>query len=74
MFFKVVLENGKTYLHVTDETGTTVTENELIISVKNEPGAALPKTGGPGTSLFYLLGIMLTFFAGAALVRKKRLA
>lgn len=48
-----------------DETVNTV------VSVGNTPGTALPKTGGPGTSLFYLLGIMLTVFAGAALVRKK---
>ena len=40
--------------------------------VGNTPGAALPNTGGPGTSLHYLLGIMLTAFAGAGLVMRRR--
>ena len=41
-------------------------------TVKNEPGAALPSTGGPGSTALYLLGIMLTGFAGAGLVMRKR--
>ncbi len=32
----------------------------------------LPATGGPGTKLVYLLGAMLTVFAGAGLVVRKR--
>ena len=49
--------------------------NENVITVKNTPGAALPNTGGPGTNLIYLLGVMLTGIAGAGLVmRRKRKA
>ena len=33
---------------------------------------ALPNTGGPGTNMLYLLGIMLTGLAGAGLVMKRR--
>ena len=43
-----------------------------VFIVENEPGAALPATGGPGTSPLYILGIMLTGFAGAGLVMRKR--
>ncbi|MBQ9065601.1 MAG: LPXTG cell wall anchor domain-containing protein [Blautia sp.] len=43
-----------------------------MAKVGNEPGAALPNTGGPGTSLIYLLGTMLTGIAGAGTVMKRR--
>ena len=45
-------------------------DGEYII---NRPmdAAVLPSTGGPGTSLFYLLGIMLMGTAGAGLVMKR---
>ena len=49
-----------------------VVEGELTIMVGNTPGVALPNTGGPGTGLIYLIGLMLTAFAGAGLVMKKR--
>jgi LPXTG-motif cell wall-anchored protein len=88
VYFKAVQENGTTYLRLTDQSGTvltgendslvldndsaTVAENTLTLSVKNEPGAALPNTGGPGTNLIYLLGLMLTGLAGAGLLMKRR--
>ena len=49
--------------------------NELVpssFSVGNTPGAALPSTGGPGTNMIYLFGIMLTGFAGFGFVMKRR--
>ena len=47
----------------------------MYYSISNNPGVELPSTGGPGTSLIYLLGIMLTGIAGAGLVmRRKRTA
>ncbi len=39
---------------------------------RNDAGVELPSTGGPGTSLIYLLGILLTGFAGAGLMMRKR--
>ncbi len=41
-------------------------------TVENTTGAALPNTGGPGTNLIYLFGIILTALAGAGLVIRRR--
>ena len=45
--------------------------------IENEPGVVLPNTGGPGTTLIYLIGILLTGIASAGFVmqlqeRKKK--
>lgn len=49
------------------------TDDSLIcITIQNERGAVLPATGGPGTKLLYLFGIMLILLAGAGLIEKKR--
>ena len=50
-----------------NDTGTI-----SLITITNTTGAALPNTGGPGTTGLYLLGIMLTGLAGAGLVMRKR--
>ena len=42
------------------------------ITVKNNPGAALPMTGGVGTSLFTAIGGLLSVTAGAILTIQKR--
>ena len=53
-----------------------VTEPDLaliVFTVGNNPGAELPASGGPGTTLLTILGIMLMAFAGAGmLVMKSR--
>jgi len=88
VYFKVVREEARVYLCLTDETGAVlenedgpVTDNsaaviaegrELVISVKNEAGAALPNTGGIGTGLFTLLGTVLTLGAGLILLRRAK--
>ncbi len=41
-------------------------------TIKNEPGAALPHTGGPGTGIFTILGSLLIAGAGLLLWRKRR--
>ena len=65
----------------TDESGNEidpenkpnhVSYDDLTFTVENIPGAALPNTGGSGTTMIYLLGIMLTGLAGAGLVMRKR--
>ena len=66
--------NDKNNSPVLDNDNATVSENELSISIKNEPGTALPATGGPGTHLFYLFGILFTVIASTGLVMKKRRA
>lgn len=42
------------------------------IKITNQVGYALPSTGGSGTNLIHLLGILLTGFAGMSLVMKRR--
>ena len=42
------------------------------LTVPNTSGVSLPSTGGSGTHLIYLLGIMLAGFSGAGLVMRKR--
>ena len=66
---RVVSENehGFSYDHTNDTTVVSVT-----YKIINNAGYELPATGGPGTNLIYLFGIMLTGFAGAGLVMKKR--
>lgn len=44
-----------------------------VFKVENEPGAALPSTGGSGINMFYLLGItLISLAAGAGLLIKRR--
>ena len=45
----------------------TGTLNWMLV-VTNDAGAMLPNTGGPGTSIIYLLGIMLIGLAGAGIM------
>jgi LPXTG-motif cell wall-anchored protein len=45
-------------------TGGTIANDQI--------GAVLPSTGGPGTNLLYLFGIMLTGIAGTGLVMRKK--
>ena len=47
-------------------------DDNAVFIIPNTPGAALPSTGGPGTSLICLLGMMLSGSAGAGMVLKKR--
>lgn len=52
-----------------------VTRNEqevYLLEVYNSAGVELPASGGPGTNLIYLFGIMLTGLAGAGLMMKRR--
>ena len=41
------------------------------IRVWNNPGVELPSTGGPGTSMLYLLGTILTALAAAGVVMQR---
>ena len=44
---------------------------EYIINME-ENSYAMPSTGGPGTSLFYILGSLMTLVAAVLLITKKR--
>ena len=62
-------------LSFTVENGVVKNGNQTITSaeIENEPGAALPSTGGPGTRLFTILGSILILGAGVLLWRRRRL-
>ena len=46
--------------------------SNVSFRISNEPGAALPHTGGPGTGIFTILGSLLIAGAGLLLWRKRR--
>ena len=57
-----------TYFNVVKETieGQTV----YTVIIPNTSGVTLPDTGGPGTTLYYLLGSIMLFMAAAMLTLK----
>ena len=59
-----IVQNGS---YVPDDDRATAT-----FTVGNTPGAALPNSGGPGTSMISLLGISLICLACAGYVMKRR--
>ncbi len=44
----------------------------LSIKVVNKPGSSLPETGGMGTTILYVAGVILILAAGAFLVMQKK--
>jgi len=48
------------------------TQGNVNYKIRNNAGVELPATGGPGTNLIYLFGIMLIGLAGGGLVMKRR--
>ena len=66
-------KNGETYTEVpTSSTEIARIASSDTLFIANAPGAALPSAGGPGTTLFYLVGILMTAFAGAGILMKRR--
>lgn len=65
-----------TDLHATGEITLTPNMNDgsLTGKVMNKPGNTLPETGGIGTTIFYVVGVILVLGAGVLLVTKKRTA
>lgn len=58
---------------VSFEAASEAAETNAAFTVENEPGAALPSTGGIGTTIFYTLGSMLAVACVIALIARKRL-
>ena len=61
-------------------TATKTTNNnketfngDLSTNVINKSGSLLPSTGGIGTTIFYIVGVVLVLGAGVLLVTKKRM-
>ena len=59
-------EIGANHIQRDDVTGLRT------IEIMNSAGVELPSTGGPGTNLIYITGIILTALAGAGLVMRKK--
>ncbi len=62
-----------------DEAALTATyeineEAPATIEVENKTGSLLPETGGIGTTIFYIVGIVMMLGAGIILISKKRMA
>ena len=67
-------KNGNTYSAVSSgSTDMARLDAVNTIYIANEPGAALPNTGGPGTRIFTILGSILILGAGVLLWRRRRL-
>lgn len=60
----------------TQDGGTTVSAAKATgtatVTVTNHRGSILPSTGGMGTTIFYIAGVIMMIGAGAVLVTKKR--
>lgn len=63
-------ETGKNCTSVTTKVNEDAPQAGLSITVKNNKGAALPSTGGIGTTLFYVIGGGLMAVAAVLLVTK----
>ncbi len=69
---------------ITDQVMTMVTTDETLVfteaagnkldllKITNMPGAALPSTGGPGTMIFTMTGLLLVLLAGIGWLMKKK--
>ena len=51
----------------------TVQAQNAKFTVENEQGAALPHTGGIGTTIFYILGSILAIGCAVVLISRRRL-
>ena len=67
----LVTEGKEPFTSVGIDASTEGTNADTLV-IPNTPGAALPNTGGPGTNLIYLFGLLLTSFAGTGILMKRR--
>ena len=78
-------KNGQTWdgvnaierLNVTADgkSGTADVNTGIVtVQIENNSGSTLPSTGGIGTTIFYVVGVILMLGAGVLLVTKKRMS
>lgn len=65
---------GLTTLAVEGPMAGAYKDGSITGSVVNVAGSVLPSTGGMGTTLFYILGSVMTIGAAVVLITKKRMA
>ena len=56
-----------------DKTEKSLTTGEIYSEIVNQKGATLPSTGGMGTTIFYIIGVVLLAGAAIILVTKRRM-
>ena len=49
-------------------------EGSLTATIENKKGSQLPETGGIGTTIFYVVGVVLMLGAGVLLITKRRMS
>ena len=57
-----------------DAFSGNVSTGPLTTALETKSGASLPETGGIGTTIFYVVGVILMLGAGVLLVTKKRMS
>ena len=50
------------------------TKGSLTTEIENKSGSLLPSTGGIGTTIFYVVGVVLMLGAGVLLITKRRMS
>ena len=73
-FDKVTKKPTNLGVKIGEVKGTVSDNGTLNVSVQNNAGATLPETGGIGTTIFYIVGGLLTVGAVVLLVTKKRMS
>lgn len=52
---------------------SSIDEGSLTATIENKKGSQLPETGGIGTTIFYVVGVVLMLGAGVLLITKRRM-
>lgn len=63
------LLQGAASITMPDDRASASTQ---VLNIVNHKGATLPETGGMGTTLFYVVGVVLMLGAAAVIIAKKR--
>lgn len=80
--FKVTISGGNAVITLLDDNNQEISSgitDEIRLSnttmkYGNTPGKELPHSGGPGTTMIYMLGTMLTMLGGVMLIARRRAA
>jgi LPXTG-motif cell wall-anchored protein len=70
--FTISYKNGA-FSSDRDDIVYDATDGEFDMTVIDKPGSTLPRTGGIGTTIFYVVGTILVLSAGILLITKKRM-